>query len=79
MEIRRARPEDHEAVGEATVAAYEDFLTGAEDFYIAHLRDAASRDRDAEMWVAADERDGRGARRGDALSRELAVAGDRGG
>ncbi len=58
MQVRRARPEDHEAIGEATVAAYEDFLTGAEDFYIEHLRDAGSRDRDAELWVAEDEQTG---------------------
>ena len=55
MQVRRARPEDHEAIGEATVAAYENFLTGAEDFYVEHLRDAGSRDRDAELWVAEDE------------------------
>ena len=58
MQVRRARPEDHEAIGEATVAAYEDFLTSAEDFYIEHLRDSASRDRDAELWVAEDEETG---------------------
>ncbi len=37
MQVRRARPEDHEAIGEATVAAYEDFLTSDEDFYIERL------------------------------------------
>jgi len=58
MQVRRARPEDHEAIGEATVAAYENFLTGAEDFYVEHLRDAGSRDRDAELWVAEDEQTG---------------------
>jgi len=56
--VRRARSEDHEAIGEATVAAYEDFLTSDEDFYIERLRDSASRDRDAELWVAADEESG---------------------
>ncbi|HET9420319.1 MAG TPA: GNAT family N-acetyltransferase [Nocardioides sp.] len=55
MQLRRARPEDYEAIGDATVAAYEDFLTGAEDFYVEHLRDARSRDREAELWVAADD------------------------
>ena len=55
MRIRRARPEDYEAIGDATVAAYDDFLTDAEDFYIDHLRDAGSRDREAELWVAADD------------------------
>jgi ribosomal protein S18 acetylase RimI-like enzyme len=58
MLLRRARSEDHEAIGEITVAAYEQFLSGAEDFYIEHLRDAASRDRDAELWVATDDESG---------------------
>jgi ribosomal protein S18 acetylase RimI-like enzyme len=56
--VRRGRPDDYAAVGDATVAAYEEFLTGAEDFYIEHLRDAASRDREAELWVAQDEDSG---------------------
>jgi ribosomal protein S18 acetylase RimI-like enzyme len=58
MVLRRARAEDYAAVGDATVAAYEEFLTDAEDFYIEHLRDAASRDRDAELWVAEDDESG---------------------
>jgi ribosomal protein S18 acetylase RimI-like enzyme len=58
MLLRRARPGDHEAIGEITVAAYEEFTTAAEVGYVAHLRDAASRDRDAELWVAADDEDG---------------------
>ena len=49
--VRRARPEDLDAVGEVTVAAYADF-TGAEDDYVDRLRDAASRDREAELWLA---------------------------
>jgi len=52
MRVRRATATDHAAIGEVTVAAYEQFLTGAEDFYVAHLRDAAARDREAELWVA---------------------------
>jgi predicted N-acetyltransferase YhbS len=55
MRIRRARPEDYDAIGDATVAAYDDFLSGAEDSYVDHLRDAGSRDREAELWVAADD------------------------
>jgi len=58
MRLRRATEADHAAIGEATVAAYEDFLTDAEDFYIERLRDAAGRDRDAELWVAEDEASG---------------------
>jgi len=55
MRIRRARPEDIVAVGEVTVAAYADFTDGETDSYVAHLRDAASRDRDAELWVATPD------------------------
>lgn len=58
MRLRRATAADHEAIGDATVAAYEEFLTGAEDFYVEHLRDAASRDREAELWVAEDDEGG---------------------
>jgi ribosomal protein S18 acetylase RimI-like enzyme len=54
--LRRATPADHEVVGELTVAAYADFTRGPDDSYIDHLRDAAGRDREAELWVA--ERDG---------------------
>jgi ribosomal protein S18 acetylase RimI-like enzyme len=56
MEIRRARPEDHEAVGRATVAAYAAYLDPATDSgYVEHLRDTARRDREAELWVAFDD------------------------
>lgn len=54
--LRRARPEDLEAAGEVTVAAYAEFTHGPDDHYIALLRDAARRDREAELWIAA--RDG---------------------
>ncbi len=56
-EIRRARPADLDEIGVLTLAAYEEFLTDAEDDYRLHLADAAARDRDAELWVA--EVDGR--------------------
>lgn len=57
--VRRVRPEEYDAVGQLTVDAYRaDDLVGtpggAEDFYVAMLRDAARRDREAEVWVAAD-------------------------
>jgi ribosomal protein S18 acetylase RimI-like enzyme len=56
VEIRRARPEDHEAIGRATVAAYTAFLDAARDTdYIAYLGDAARRDREAELWVAVED------------------------
>ena len=51
--IRRARAADLAAAGEVTVAAYAEFTTGPDDHYIALLRDAARRDREAELWVAA--------------------------
>lgn len=54
--IRRAEPADLAAAGEVTVAAYSEFTTGPDDHYLALLRDAARRDREAELWVA--ERDG---------------------
>lgn len=54
--VRRARPAEHEAVGELTVAAYraDELLEGAHDHYAPRLRDAAGRDDDAEVWVAVD-------------------------
>jgi ribosomal protein S18 acetylase RimI-like enzyme len=54
--VRRARPEDLDAAGEVTVAAYAEFTEGPDDDYLKRLRDAARRDREAELWVA--ERDG---------------------
>ena len=50
--VRRARSADLEAVGEITVAAYAEFTQGPDDGYIALLRDASRRDREAELWVA---------------------------
>ena len=54
--LRRATDADHEPVGALTVAAYTEFTDGPEDGYLDRLRDAARRDREAELWVA--ERDG---------------------
>ena len=59
MHLRRARPEDLPAVGEVTAAAYADFVLGEDDPYLDHLRDAARRDREAELWVAVDDTDER--------------------
>jgi GNAT superfamily N-acetyltransferase len=56
MEIRLARPEEYAAVGDLTVDAYAaDGLLDGTDDYAHHLRDAASRATDAELWVAADD------------------------
>lgn len=54
MELRPARPTELDALGELTLAAYEEFLLGPRDPYRARLRDAESRAREAELWVAAD-------------------------
>ena len=58
MRVRRATDADHAAVGEVTVAAYAAYTQAAEVGYVAHLRDAASRDREAELWLAEDEESG---------------------
>ncbi len=55
LRLRRATPADHEAVAELTVAAYAEFVTGPDDPYLDRLRDAGSRDRDAELWVATPQ------------------------
>jgi ribosomal protein S18 acetylase RimI-like enzyme len=55
MRIRRAEPRDHAAIGEVTAAAYADLTEADEDGYRDKLRDAATRDREAELWVAVAE------------------------
>ncbi len=57
MIIRRAVPDDYAAVGALTEDAYEEFIDDPEDYYRAALRDAARRDREAELWVAEDGAD----------------------
>lgn len=54
MQVRRARPEEHEVVGEITVAAYEQFTLGPTDPYVERLRDAGGRAAAGELWVADD-------------------------
>lgn len=54
MEVRLARTDELEAVGELTVRAYAAYTLGPADPYVARLRDAASRARAAELWVAVD-------------------------
>jgi ribosomal protein S18 acetylase RimI-like enzyme len=54
--IRRATPDDHEAVGRVTVAAYTPYLAAhPESDYVEGLSDSARRDREAELWVAVDD------------------------
>ena len=55
MRTRRARPDDLAAVGEVTVAAYAEFEGDDTEEYVHHLRDAATRDREAELWVATPD------------------------
>ena len=50
--VRRAAPGDVAAAGDVTVAAYEEFTLGPSDPYVERLRDAAAREREAELWVA---------------------------
>jgi ribosomal protein S18 acetylase RimI-like enzyme len=57
VRIRRAEYRDHEVVGEITVAAYEGLSAADEAGYVDKLRDAATRDREAELWVAVDDDD----------------------
>lgn len=58
IRLRRARPTDYAAAGEVTAAAYAEFVLGEGDPYLDRLRDAARRDREAELWVATrDDRD----------------------
>jgi ribosomal protein S18 acetylase RimI-like enzyme len=52
VRIRRAEPRDHAAIGEVTVAAYAGLAEADEAGYVDKLRDAAARDREAELWVA---------------------------
>jgi ribosomal protein S18 acetylase RimI-like enzyme len=52
MRVRRAEPRDHDAIGEVTVAAYAGLSEADEAGYVDKLRDAATRDREAELWVA---------------------------
>ena len=55
MELRRIRPDEHEAAGDVCVAAYNPLLTRAEDDYRERLHDVATRDAQAEVWVAVVE------------------------
>jgi ribosomal protein S18 acetylase RimI-like enzyme len=54
MIVRPCAAHEVDAVGELTVAAYAGFLRGTDDPYAAHLRDAAARFSEAELYVSAD-------------------------
>lgn len=55
--LRRAVPADYAHAGAVTEAAYAPFTRGEDDPYVARLRDAATRDREAELWVATGAAD----------------------
>jgi ribosomal protein S18 acetylase RimI-like enzyme len=55
MRIRRAEPRDLDRVGALTVDAYRELLGDGDHPYLAVLRDAARRQREAELWVAEDD------------------------
>ena len=57
MLVRLARPEDLEAIGEVTVAAFAPHTRGPGDPYVERLRDAATRAAEAELWAAVDDDD----------------------
>jgi ribosomal protein S18 acetylase RimI-like enzyme len=52
VQVRRARPTELDVAGAVTAAAYAPFTVGPDDAYLEKLRDAAARDREAELWVA---------------------------
>jgi ribosomal protein S18 acetylase RimI-like enzyme len=52
MHLRRARPEDYEAIGVLTLAAYQPQLDDSSSSYAEHLANAEARDHQAELWVA---------------------------
>lgn len=49
--VRPAHTSELAEVGDLTATAYAEFLV-PEDFYVAHLRDTATRAREAELYVA---------------------------
>ena len=55
MQVRRAEVGAYAALGDLTIAAYARVTRGPEDPYLDRLRDVARRDREAEVWVAADK------------------------
>ena len=58
LELRRIRAAEYAEVAALTVAAYDPFLLGPADPYRERLADVATRDREAEVWVAAERAQG---------------------
>jgi ribosomal protein S18 acetylase RimI-like enzyme len=52
MHLRRARPEDYDAIGAITVEAYQPQLDESSSSYAEHLANAEARDLQADLWVA---------------------------
>ena len=53
LRVRTAHTDELVRVGDITAAAYtHDGHVGEDDDYVAHLRDAATREREAELYVA---------------------------
>lgn len=57
MHVRLAVAHDLPAVAEATALAYAAHVLGPDDPYLDRLRDAATRAREADLWVAVDPTD----------------------
>src|SRR3954464_9812829 len=57
MHIRPARLDEVAAVGDLTVAAYQEWLEGERDPHADHLRNAEARLHEAEVLVAVDQDD----------------------
>jgi GNAT superfamily N-acetyltransferase len=53
--VREARPEEYEAIGELTVAAYAIFPEVADPGYLAELRDVAGRAAICPVYAAMDD------------------------
>ena len=59
VRVREARPEEYDAIGELTVAAYAVYSEiGGDDGYVRELRDVAGRSRTCPIYAAVDA-DGR--------------------
>ena len=55
LTVREARPQEYEAIGELTVAAYSIFPEVADPGYLAELRDVAGRAAVCPLYVAVDD------------------------
>ena len=55
FEVREARPDEYEPLGDLTVAAYATLPTGIEDDYADHLRDVQRRAATCPILVAVED------------------------